>query len=94
MRNSKFFNNLLKKQFKCETEDLLEITIPCGGVEKIEPLLACLITGYLVVPADLSCKEWIDMYILADFFSFTDIESIIYYQISSMITESSVDDIF
>ena len=70
MRNSRYFSNLL---IGVGPEAIVEINIPFSTVEKVEMLLACLMTGHLVVPDDLTLAEWIGLYALSDYFCLTEI---------------------
>jgi len=70
MRNSRYFSNLL---IGVGPEAIVEINIPFSTVEKVEMLLACLMTGHLVVPDDLTLAEWISLYAISDYFCLTEI---------------------
>lgn len=94
MRASKYFRILLSAKLRASREDFIEIEVPCSGVSKIEILLACLMTGHLVVPETFGYKEWIDLYRLSDYFALSQIENLILYQMYSLIAESSLDTIF
>ena len=70
MRNSRYFSNLL---IGVGHEAVVEINVPFSSVDKLEMLLACLMTGHLVVPDDLTLAEWISLYALSDYFCLTEI---------------------
>ena len=71
MRNSRYFSNLL---IGVGHEAVVEINIPFSTVvDRVEILLACLMTGHLVVPDDLTLAEWISLYALSDYFCFAEI---------------------
>ncbi len=66
-QNSKFFKNLMSEKFKNEAE-FVEISVPCEQVYIMRAILAWLYSGALVVDAQMGCREWINLYKLADYF--------------------------